>query len=65
MEKPNIKTSEKWVSLHAIAEHLSVSDDTVRIWIKDGTIPAYKMGKMYRFRISEIDEQVLKGKIMQ
>ena len=27
---------EKWVNLEDIADHLSVSTDTVRNWIKDG-----------------------------
>ena len=30
---------EKWVNLEDIADHLSVSKDTVRTWIKDGKIP--------------------------
>ena len=30
---------EKWVNLEDIADHLSVSTDTVRNWIKDGKAP--------------------------
>jgi uncharacterized protein YjcR len=33
---------EKWVNLEDIAEHLSVSTDTVRNWIKDGKLPFYQ-----------------------
>lgn len=33
--------TEKWVNLEDIAEHLSLSTDTVRGWIKNGTIPVY------------------------
>ena len=35
-------TVEKWVNLKDIAEHLSVSQDTVRTWIKEGKLPFYK-----------------------
>lgn len=29
---------EKWVNLEDIAEHLSISQDTVRTWIKEGKL---------------------------
>ena len=56
---------EKWVNLEDIADHLSVSTDTVRNWIKDGKLPFYKAGKRYKFKISEVDEWVRKGKIQE
>ena len=60
--EPN-STAEKWVNLEDIAIHLSVSIDTVRIWIKDGKLPVNKAGKRYKFKISEVDEWVRQGKI--
>ena len=54
---------EKWVNLEDIAEHLSVSTDTVRNWIKDGKLPFYRAGKRYKFKISEVDEWLRGGKI--
>lgn len=54
---------EKWVNLEDVAEHLSLSQDTVRIWIKEGKLPAYKAGKRYKFKISEVDEWVRTGRI--
>ena len=56
---------EKWVNLEDIAEHLSVSTDTVRNWIKDGKLPFYRAGKRYKFKISEVDEWVREGKIKE
>ena len=53
---------EKWVNLEDIANHLSVSTDTVRNWIKSGKIPFYRAGKRYKFRISEVDEWLKSGK---
>lgn len=34
-----VNATEKWVNLEDIAEHLSVSQDTVRTWIKEGKLP--------------------------
>lgn len=53
---------EKWSSLEEIAEHLGVSKDTIRIWIKKGVIPFRRIGKQYKFKISEVDEWVDSGK---
>lgn len=54
---------EKWVNLEDVAEHLSVSKDTVRAWMKEGKLPVYRAGKRYKFKISEVDEWLRKGKI--
>jgi excisionase family DNA binding protein len=53
---------EKWSSLEEIAEHLGVSKDTIRNWIKKGVIPHRRIGKQYKFRISEVDAWVDSGK---
>ena len=52
---------EKWVNLEDIAEHLSVSTDTVRNWIKDGKLPFYRAGKRYKFKISDSNVVFLSG----
>lgn len=54
---------EKWVNLEDIAAHLSLSEDTVRAWVKEGKLPFYRAGKRYKFKISEVDEWVKEGKI--
>ena len=56
-------TPEKWVNLEDIAIHLSLSGDTVRTLIKEGKLPYYRAGKRYKFKISEVDDWVRKGKI--
>jgi len=56
---------EKWVNLEDIAEHLSVSKDTIRAWMKEGKLPAYRAGKRYKFKISEVDEWVRQGRIQE
>jgi excisionase family DNA binding protein len=53
---------EKWVSLVEIAEHLGVSTDTVRNWIRKETMPFHRVGRQFKFKISEVDEWVFSGK---
>ncbi len=54
-------TAEKWSSLKEIAEHLGVSKDTIYRWIATKQIPAHRIGKLWKFKISEIDDWVKKG----
>ena len=56
---------EKWVNLEDIAEHLSVSKDTIRVWMKEGKLPVYRAGKRYKFKISEVDAWVRQGRIQE
>ncbi len=54
-------TTERWSSLEEIAEHLGVSKDTIYRWIAKKQMPAHKVGKLWKFKISEIDKWVTKG----
>lgn len=43
----NINDVERWLSLEEIAKHVGCSKDTIRVWIKKGTIP-YELNVSYR-----------------
>lgn len=49
---------ERWYSMKEICEHLGVSRDTVLIWIEKRNMPAVKMGRLWKFKVSEVDEWV-------
>lgn len=55
-------SNESWVSLDEIAQHLGVSRDTVYRWIDDRGMPAHKVGRLWKFKVSEVDEWVRAGK---
>lgn len=54
--------SEAWSSLEEVASYLGVNKDTVRNWIKKTDIPAHKIGRKWKFKISEVDAWVKSGK---
>jgi excisionase family DNA binding protein len=57
------ENSDKWISLEEAADYLSVNKDTIRNWIKKGTgIPARKIGKLWKFKKSELDDWVESGR---
>ena len=43
------------------AEYLDVSSVTIYRWLEKGRIPAHRVGKQWRFKLSEIDEWVRSG----
>ena len=47
---------EHWVSSKEIAEHLGINKDTLHRWIKNKSIPCHRVGRLWKFKISEIDE---------
>ncbi len=53
---------EPWVSLEEIAQHLAVSQDTIHRWIRNRGLPAHKVGRIWRFMVSEVNEWVRAGK---
>lgn len=47
--------TEKWVSMEEAAEHLDVKLNTIRDWLRKGkSIPAHKIGKQWKFKLSEL-----------
>lgn len=56
--------NDKWVGIEEVANFLGVNKDSVRNWIKktDSSIPAYKIGRQWKFKLSELDEWVKSGK---
>lgn len=53
---------EKWSSLEDVAAYLGVNKDTIRNWIKKTDIPAHKIGRLWKFKLSEVDEWVKSGR---
>jgi len=55
--------NDKWINIDEAAAYLGVKSVTVRDWIrKDKGIPAHKIGKQWKFKVSELDAWVKSGK---
>jgi excisionase family DNA binding protein len=46
---------ERWASVEETCEHLGVSRDTVYRWIADRGMPAQRIGRLWKFKLSEVD----------
>jgi len=55
--------NDKWINIDEAAAYLGVKPVTVRDWIrKDKGMPAHKIGKQWKFKITELDVWVKSGK---
>lgn len=49
---------ERWHSVEEVAEHLGVARDTVYRWIDHKGLPAHKIGRLWKFKLSDVDQWV-------
>ena len=54
-------TAEPWVSVDQIAEHLGVTRDSIYRWIDRKRLPAHRVGRLWKFKLSEVDDWVRAG----
>ncbi len=54
-------TEERWVGVEDVAAHLGVNKDSVYRWIWRMGLPAHRVGRLFRFKLSEVDEWVKSG----
>jgi excisionase family DNA binding protein len=54
-------TAEPWVSVDEVAKHLGVAKDSIYRWIETRRLPAHRIGRLWKFRLSEVDGWVEAG----
>jgi excisionase family DNA binding protein len=50
--------TEPWASVDEVAKHLGVAKDSIYRWIENRGLPAHKIGRLWKFKLSEVDEWV-------
>ncbi|MBI4583210.1 MAG: helix-turn-helix domain-containing protein [Planctomycetes bacterium] len=53
--------NDRWLSVEEIAAYLGIKRDTVYKWLVRKSLPAHKVGRLWKFRASEVDQWVLSG----
>ena len=60
----DMNLQENYINLEEAAVYLGIKPATLRSWIKDpdNEVPAHKVGRMWKFKRSEIEEWINSGK---
>ena len=53
--------TERWLSVEEIAAHLGISKETIYRWLEKEKIPAHRVGRLWKFKASEVDQWVKDG----
>ncbi len=48
--------AERWYSVDEIAAHLGIARETVYRWIDHKGLPAHRLGKFWKLKVSEVDQ---------
>ena len=54
-------TDDRWFSVEEIAEYLGVKRDTLYKWIERKKMPAHKVGRLWKFKKTEVNKWVRSG----
>ena len=49
------------MSVDDVARHLGISKDTVYRWIEARSLPAHKIGRLWKFKLLDVDQWVQAG----
>lgn len=52
---------ESWSSVEDVSTHLGVVRDTIYRWIESRSLPAHRIGRIWKFKLSEVDAWVRAG----
>ena len=52
---------DRWLSVDEVSEYLGVSKDTVYTWISAKDMPAYRAGRLWKFKRDEVDGWLTSG----
>lgn len=53
--------TEPWASVEEVAKHLGVAKDSIYRWIDRRGLPAHRIGRLWKFKVSEVDDWVRTG----
>ena len=53
-----MQEQERWLSVEEIAAHPGGNLDTIYKWVERKQMPAHKLGKLWKFKVTEVDKWV-------
>jgi excisionase family DNA binding protein len=52
---------DRWLSVDEIGEYLGVTRETIYAWLSKKGLPGHRVGRLWKFKRTEIDEWVRTG----
>lgn len=61
MQSKQIEKIDPWLSVDGLAQYLGISKETIYRWLDKKKVPAHRVGKLWKFKASEVDAWVKSG----
>ena len=55
-EKTRVTLMNQFLTVEQLAEFLNCKESTIYSWVSKGAVPCYKIGRLVRFRLEDIEE---------
>lgn len=55
--------NEGWVRVKDVSAHLRVAKESIYRWIDSKGLPAHRVGRLLRFKLSEVDKWVQNSRV--
>lgn len=52
---------DRWLSINDICKYLGISNDTVYRWIDRHSMPAHRVGRLWKFKKDQVDSWIEAG----
>lgn len=52
---------EPWVTVEEVSKHVGIAKDTVYRWIDSKNLLAHKIGRLWKFKLTQIDKWIENG----
>jgi excisionase family DNA binding protein len=52
---------DRWYSVAETAQYMGIKRDTLYKWIIRKDIPAHKVGRLWKFKLKEVDDWIKNG----
>jgi len=52
---------EPWVSVEQVGKHLGIAKDAVYRWIESKSLPAHRVGRLWKLKLSQVDAWIEAG----
>ncbi|WP_046061734.1 methylation-associated defense system helix-turn-helix domain-containing protein MAD1 [Methylotuvimicrobium alcaliphilum] len=52
---------DRWLSVEEICDYLGIKRDTVYKWINEKSMPAHRVGRLWKFKKEQVDAWVEAG----
>lgn len=56
---------DRWLSVEEICDYLGVKRDTVYKWINDKSMPAHRVGRLWKFKKEQVDAWIEAGGVAE